>query len=248
MFNEAICLELEAAGLTVDTIKMPQNSFDSQQSGSFFSLLNKIGRLLKKTDLLFYSTQGFTRPSLLLLLGSTILGRLRGKKVYVLFHRDAFSFFTQLRSRNAGLPLLFTAFTLAEGIFTMDEDSYRAALQYKNAPTKFHIVQPDLSLLRRPTPVMVEEPVCQTALGQVTQSFSAALAVGLARRDRVNQATLFDVRPLQCNGEFVAHEQAALVEPPHTQNAGLDSSGLIVIPKENPENIDGLLGNRLEIK
>lgn len=238
MFNQAICLELEAAGLAIETIKMSQDNFDSQQPGSFFSFLGKIGRLLKRNDLILYSTQGFTRPSLLLLLGSTVLGKLRGKKVFVLFHRDAFSFFSQLRSRNAGLPLLFTAFTLADGIMTMDEEGYRAALQYKNAPEKFHIVQPDLSLLRASEASASEEPVCPVALGKIASSFSARLADGLALK---KQNSSLQIRPLQCNGEFVAYEQAALIEPAKDQGDALDSAGLIVIPKENPKNIAGLL-------
>ena len=138
-FNRAICLELAADGMSMACIKMPQDHFDSQHLGSFFAFLSKINQRLKQNDLLFYSTQGISRPSLLLL-GSTVLGKLRGKRVFVLFQGDAFSFFSQLRSRNAGLPLLFTAFSLADGILTLDEDAYQAALKYKNAPEKFHIV------------------------------------------------------------------------------------------------------------
>ena len=242
VFNQAICLELETAGLAVETIKMPQDTFDSQQSGSFFSFLGKISRLLKHNDLMVYATQGFTRPSLLLLLGSTVLGKLRGKKVYVLFHRDAFSFFARLRSRNAGLPLLITAFTLAEGIMAIDEDGYRAALQYKNAPEKFHIIQPDLSLLRAGKTMFAEEPVCQVAQGQMARSFSTTLAGGLAQKRELGKAATVQVRPLQCNGEFVAHEQAALIESAKEAGDELDSAGVIVIPKESPKNIDGLFG------
>ena len=243
--NQAICLELESAGLAVETIKMPQDNFDSQQTGSFFAFLGKIRRFLIRNDLILYSTQGFTRPSLLLLLGSTVLGKLCGKSVFVLFHRDAFSFFARLRSRNAGLPLLFTAFTLADGILTMDEEGYRSALQYKNAPEKFHIVQPDMSLLFDAGMTTSEEPICPIAQKQMSRSFSTALADGLARKGMLEQQGdlgSFQVRPLQCNGEFVAHEQAALIEPPKDREDALNSAGLIVIPKENPRNIDGLLG------
>lgn len=241
-FNKAICLELEAAGLSVETIKMPQDTFDSQQSSTFFSFLGKINRLLKHNELVIYATQGFTRPSLLLLLGSTVLGKLRGKKVYVLFHRDAFSFFAKLRSRNAGLPLLYTAFTLAEGIMTMDEDGYRAALQYKNAPEKFSIVQPDLSLLYAQNRPIFDGPICPVAQGQMEQSFSVTMADGLARQATRESSAALQVRPLQCNGEFVAHKQAALIEAANDAVDELDSAGVIVIPKENPKNIEGLLG------
>ena len=239
--NRAICLELEAAGLDVASIRMPQDNFDSQQTGSFFSFLGKINQLLKQNDLLFYSTQGFTRPSLLLLLMSTVLGWKKKKKVYVLFQRDAFSFFTQLRSRNAGLPLLFTAFTLAEGILTMDEDSYRAAMQYKNAPEKFHIVQPDLSSLRQDIALLHDLP---PLISHDENAFSARLAFGLAQKglwQKPDQMAAFRVRPLQCNGELVAHEHAALIEP-HDEQDEMDSAGVIVIPKEHPRHIDGLFG------
>jgi hypothetical protein len=244
-FNQAICLELATMGLTVNTLKMPQDHFDSQQTGSFFSFLGRINRLLKQNDLLFYSTQGFTRPSLLLLLGSTVLGKLRGKSVFVLFQRDAFSFFSQLRSRNAGLPLLFTAFTLADGILTMDEESYRAALKYKNAPEKFHIVQPDLSLLHKVEVVAEEVGDGQMRQNKVQWSFSAVLADGLRPKGgpvALDYPAMFQIRPLQCNGEFVAYEQAALIEPSRGAKQELDSAGVIVIPKENPRNIDGLFG------
>ncbi|WP_420641277.1 hypothetical protein [Candidatus Leptofilum sp.] len=243
MINQAFCLEMERAGLTVASIKMPEDNFDSQQSGSFITFLGKISRLLKQNDLLLYSTQGFTRPSLLLLLGSTVLGWLRGKKVYVLFQRDAFSFFTQLRSRNAGLPLLFTAFTLAEGILTMDEDSYRAALQYKNAPEKFHIIQPDWSQLCPKTKPTLAPTTA--VLPQNDSAFSTQLASGLAQKavwQTSDQLRSFRVRPLQCNGELVAHEQAALIEPSAAENDEMDSAGVIVIPKANPQSLDSLLG------
>ena len=242
-FNKAFCLELEQAEVVVETIKMPQNNFDSEETGSFFSFLGNIDRLLKNNDFILYSTQGFTRPSLLLLLGCTVLGKLRGKKVYVLFHRDAFSFFSKLRSRNAGLPLLFTSFTLAEGIMAMDEDGYRAALQYKNAPEKFHIVQPDLSLLRTTAKVFADEPVGPTTQAKMDGSFSTTLADGLAaQQETLGSTTQLQIRPLQCNGELIAYKQAALIESIHHQDDELDSAGVIVIPKENPRNIEGLFG------
>ena len=248
-FNQAICLELAAAGMKVDTIKMPQDYFDSQQTGSFFSFLGKINRLLKQNDMLFYSTQGFTRPSLLLLLGSTVLSKLRGKSVFVLFQRDAFSFFSQLRSRNAGLPLLFTAFSLADGILTMEEDAYHSALQYKNAPEKFHIVQPDLSLL--PAEIIAEEAAPEDPVWSIGEDNLAWSLSAIFTDDTPSNGTshvlstlpTFQIRPLQCNGEFVAHQHAALIESAQGKANELDSAGVIVIPKEKPHNI-GALFNR----
>jgi hypothetical protein len=173
-----------------------------------------------------------------------VLGKLRGQRVFVLFQRDAFSFFSQLRSRNAGLPLLFTAFSLADAVLTLDEDAYHAALKYKNVPEKFHIVQPDLSLLRREE-LFAEELAGQMMAGQMEWSFSAVLADGLTQKEKrgtvaLDYPAVFVIRPLQCNGEFVAREQAALIELPKVRGNELDSAGVIVIPKESPKNIEAL--------
>jgi hypothetical protein len=138
-FNEAIRLGLEKAGVSCETIKLPQESFDSEKTSSFVSFVKSLNQRIRKNDAVLYMTQGYTRPSLLLLLSCAGLGRLWRKCVYVLFHRDLFAFFTHLRSRNAGLPLLFTSFTLVEGIFATDEGC-RTAGQYKNTPQKFHNV------------------------------------------------------------------------------------------------------------
>lgn len=255
ILNEAIKREIEAAGIACEAICLTQNSFDSAETHSFFDFIRHMVQHIRRNDVLLYMTQGYTRPSLLLLFISTILARLYGKQAYVFFHQDLFSFFTQLRSRNAGLPLLFTAFTLAKGIIG-NEESCTVARQYKNKPEKFYSVRPTMPLHQPAAPLSVQTRIRAMVLDGAEPHHYEDIVCGLnalgihgvesvthSRNGHNNneawgqQAFLYQVahlvvRPLQCNGEMISSAAAFVLENPQKQGGRVHcDSGAIVIRK-----------------
>ncbi|HDQ70839.1 MAG TPA: hypothetical protein ENN19_01950 [Chloroflexi bacterium] len=273
LFNQAVCLELERAGVTCEMIRLPEEGFDSDDFTTFLSFMKNLNRRLKRCDAVLYMTQGFTRPSLLLLLSCVVLGKFRRKWVYALFHRDLFSFFTQLRSRNAGLPLLFTSFTLIDGVFATDEGC-RVGRQYRDAPQKFHPITPIVpvsqcdqlrpaypdDVLRCVTVSMAGDGFC-TEIAQGIGALSSDLLkrepslvlddgyvgtgpqAALDERIQVYQSAHCVVKPLLCNGEMVMGDQAVLLEIPETSGAGYSCSSGAIVVRKGSSRVGELMGS-----
>ncbi len=254
IWNENIRNELETAGVACQTISLAEAPFDNNKASSFFAFIKHLNQEMKRQDCLLYMTQGYTRPSLLLLLAVAVVGKLwRRKRVYVLFHRDLFGFFGRMRSRNAGLPLLFTSFSLVDAIFASREGC-EVAQQYFNAPSKFHVVAPTYSVsgngrAAAPPSFLVQKSAGGILCNQLIQTLQAPIGYEASNRSRfvanghnpqteagrrqqihAYQTSNWVVRPLQCNGETIGGDTACLIESPIIPAAGkTDFSGAIVV-------------------
>ncbi len=124
----------------------PKHSSNSLETQAIIFTKNYIDFILKlilcsfRSNIIHFSTKGYTRPGLMKLVTTAFIGKLMFKKIIITIHPEMFSIFGQLRSKMGGQQLLHLSFSMANKIICGDSHTLDiASLHYSNKD-KFQII------------------------------------------------------------------------------------------------------------
>src|SRR4030067_3373056 len=87
---------------------------------NYLDFIIKLIRYGIKSNVIHFLTKGYTRPGLMKLMTTVIIGNFMLKKIIITLHPDMFSVFGQLRSKMGGQQLLRLSFSMADRVICGD--------------------------------------------------------------------------------------------------------------------------------
>ncbi|RJQ44211.1 MAG: hypothetical protein C4538_10700 [Nitrospiraceae bacterium] len=143
LHNLALLDQFQHEGFQCKAINISENP--SVEKGitdinNYLDFCIKFVRYSLASNAVHFLTKGYTRPGLMKLVTTVVLGRLIFKKVFITLHSELFSLFGQLRSKMGGQQLLKISFSKANKVICCDRHTYDvASIHYKNKD-KFEIM------------------------------------------------------------------------------------------------------------
>ena len=109
---------------------------------NYFDFIMKVIRYGFKSNVIHFLTKGYTRPGLMKLGTTVLLGKVMFKKIIVTLHPEMFSILGQLRSKMGGRQLLYIVSSLADRVICGDAHTYDIASSHYNDKKKFTVIPP----------------------------------------------------------------------------------------------------------
>lgn len=143
LHNISLLRRLKEEGNDCRVINISENP--SREKGfidakGFVDFVFKLIRHGWRRDVIHFLTKGYTRPGLMKLMTTAIIGRLFLAKIIFTFHSELFSIFGQLRSKMGGQQLLHLSFSLADKVICCDKHTYEVASIYHKSGDLFEVI------------------------------------------------------------------------------------------------------------
>lgn len=107
---------------------------------NYLDFIIKLIRYGIKSNVIHFLTKGYTRPGLMKLMTTVIIGKFMLKKIIITLHPEMFSVFGQLRSKMGGQQLLHLSFSMADRVICGDASTREVASSYCKIKDKFELI------------------------------------------------------------------------------------------------------------
>lgn len=107
---------------------------------NYLDFVIKLIRYSFRSNVIHFSTKGYTRPGLMKLMTTVVFCKMMFKKTVITMHSELFSIFGQLRSKMGGQQLLNLSFSKADKVLCGDKHTYGVAALHYKVKDKFEII------------------------------------------------------------------------------------------------------------